>query len=87
MYKYNTNNYNFLVTAREMALQKQEGKTIMYVAMGAEWRQFGYPRRRRPINSVILDKGISEGMLEDVKEFIHNPKWYSDRGQLSFPFY
>ena len=76
----------YIFTAREMALQKQEGKTIMYVAMGAEWRQFGYPRRRRPIDSVILDKGISENMLDDVQEFIRNPKWYSDRGNFIYAF-
>lgn len=72
--------YEILNQAREMALQKQEGKTIMYTAMGAEWRQFGYPRKRRPIDSVILDRGISDGILKDVKEFINNPKWYFDRG-------
>ena len=67
-----------------MALQREEGKTIMYTAMGAEWRQFGYPRRRRPISSVILDKSISENTLADVQEFIDNPKWYTDRGKGFF---
>ena len=64
-----------------MALQKQEGKTIMYTAMGAEWRQFGYPRKRRPLSSVILDHGIAQDILTDATEFIENPKWYSDRGR------
>ena len=68
-----------------MALQKQEGKTIMYTAMGSEWRQFGYPRKRRPLASVILDTGVSEGILRDAQEFINNPKWYSDRGGWSRP--
>ncbi|XP_068679582.1 mitochondrial chaperone BCS1-like isoform X3 [Montipora foliosa] len=63
-----------------MALQKQEGKTVMYIAMGAEWRQFGYPRRKRPLDSVILDDGISDGILADIREFIDSPKWYMDRG-------
>ena len=66
--------------ARKMALQKMEGKTIMYTAMGSEWRQFGYPRKRRPIDSVILDRGIAESILSDVREFISNPQWYMDRG-------
>ncbi|MCQ4062441.1 hypothetical protein FK516_31715, partial [Klebsiella pneumoniae] len=39
-----------LSAARELALQQQEGRTIMYTAMGAEWRQFGFPRRRRPLS-------------------------------------
>ena len=59
-----------------------EGKTIMYTAMGSEWRQFGYPRKRRPINSVILDRSIAEHILADVREFIANPQWYMDRGEL-----
>ena len=53
----------------------------MYTPMGAEWRQFGYPRRRRPLDSVVLDRGITETILADVQEFIKNPKWYMDRGE------
>ena len=52
----------------------------MYTAMGAEWRQFGQPRKRRPINSVVLDEGVSEKILKDCLEFIDTPKWYADRG-------
>lgn len=63
-----------------MALTQHEGKTIMYTALGAEWRPFGHPRRKRPISSVILDEGISERILRDCEEFISNPKWYTDRG-------
>ncbi|XP_022098046.1 mitochondrial chaperone BCS1-like [Acanthaster planci] len=72
--------FDILNQAREMALLKQEGKTIMYTAMGSEWRQFGYPRKRRPLSSVILDSEIAEDILGDAQEFINNPKWYSDRG-------
>lgn len=63
-----------------MALKAHEGKTIMYTAMGSEWRQFGHPRKPRPLKSVVLDKGISEYLLNDCREFIKNPSWYSDRG-------
>lgn len=63
-----------------MALKQHEGKTIMYAAMGSEWRQFGHPRKKRPLSSVILDTGISERILNDCEEFINNPSWYSDRG-------
>ena len=72
--------FNLLDEARQLALQKQEGKTVMYTAMGAEWRQFGYPRNKRPLSSVILDVGISERIVSDVKDFIGNPGWYRDRG-------
>ena len=52
----------------------------MYTAMGGEWRPFGFPRRRRPLNSVVLESGVAERIVDDVKEFIGNPKWYTDRG-------
>ncbi|NXA83437.1 BCS1 protein, partial [Thryothorus ludovicianus] len=73
--------FNILQEARELALQQQEGRTLMYTAVGAEWRQFGFPRRRRPLSSVVLEEGVSERLVQDVKEFINNPKWYNERGK------
>ncbi|NXQ35415.1 BCS1 protein, partial [Alaudala cheleensis] len=73
--------FNILKEARDLALQQQEGRTIMYTAVGAEWRQFGFPRRRRPLSSVVLEEGVSERLVKDVKEFISNPKWYIERGK------
>ncbi|XP_059583513.1 mitochondrial chaperone BCS1 isoform X2 [Alligator mississippiensis] len=72
--------FSILQEARELALRQQEGKTVMYTAMGAEWRPFGFPRRRRPLASVVLDEGIAERIVQDVQEFITSPQWYSDRG-------
>ena len=66
--------------ARQLALRENHGKTLMYTAAGSEWRQFGHPRRRRPIDSVVLDENISERILADVNEFRRNPAWYQDRG-------
>lgn len=72
--------FHILEEARQLALQATEGKTIMYTAMGPEWRPFGHPRRRRPVSSVVLDKGIGERIISDCKEFINNSQWYADRG-------
>lgn len=66
--------------AYELAKQAQEGKTIMYSAMGMGWQQFGDPRRKRPLNSVVLDKGVKETVVADVKDFLGSQKWYVDRG-------
>lgn len=66
--------------ARSLALQSTEGHTVLYTAVGPEWRPLGYPRRKRPLNSVVLDNGLSERIRGDVLEFIDNPKWYLDRG-------
>ncbi|MBN3314496.1 BCS1 protein, partial [Atractosteus spatula] len=72
--------FSILQEARELALKQQEGRTVMYTAMGSEWRPFGFPRRRRPLSSVVLERGVAERIVDDVKEFIGNPKWYTDRG-------
>lgn len=72
--------YSILDEAKHLALQHQEGRIVMYSAMGSEWRQFGYPRKPRPLSSVVLDEGLSEGILSDITDFIQNPKWYMDRG-------
>lgn len=72
--------FGILEEARQLALHTQEGRTIMYTAMGAEWRPFGYPRKRRPLSSVVLDRGIAEKVVEDVKDFIDSPQWYMERG-------
>ncbi|XP_034185730.1 mitochondrial chaperone BCS1 [Osmia lignaria lignaria] len=72
--------FNILEEARQMALKEHEGKTIMYTAMGSEWRQFGHPRKRRPLDSVILDTGVADRIIKDCREFIQNHSWYSDRG-------
>ena len=42
----------------------------MYITAGAEWRQFGYPRKKRPLDSVILDKGVAEDIVSDVEKFM-----------------
>ncbi|XP_022333266.2 mitochondrial chaperone BCS1-like [Crassostrea virginica] len=71
---------DILEEARNLALVSEEGRTVMYTPMGADWIPFGFPRRKRPIESVVLDQGVSEKILNDIKEFIQNPKWYYDRG-------
>lgn len=72
--------FNMLEEAREMALKFTEGKTLLYTGMAGEWRQFGQPRKRRPLRSVVLGENVSEKILADCQDFIQNPKWYTDRG-------
>jgi chaperone BCS1 len=66
--------------AHLLALSAQEGKTIMYTARGAEWTQFGDARKKRPLQSVVLDKGIKERIVADVRDFLGRQQWYVDRG-------
>lgn len=73
---------DLLKEAQEMALKQQEGKTVIYTSYGPEWRPFGLPRKRRMLESVILDTGVKERIVDDVKKFIGNGQWYNDRGKI-----
>ncbi|KAF1974809.1 26S protease regulatory subunit 8 [Bimuria novae-zelandiae CBS 107.79] len=66
--------------AHNMHQQMQEGKTVIYNAMGPEWQPFGDPKRKRPLDSVILERGVKEKIVQDVQAFIAARTWYLDRG-------
>ena len=66
--------------AHQLAQQLSEGKTIVYQARATSWEKFGEPRRKRPLESVVLDKGVKERILSDVQGFLGSAKWYYDRG-------
>jgi chaperone BCS1 len=66
--------------AQSRALKQQEGKTVIFTSFGPEWRPFGLPRRKRTLQSVILDEGVKETMLKDLKNFLNSGSWYNDRG-------
>lgn len=69
-----------LEEAKRMALKAQEGKTVLYTSWGPEWRPFGNPRKKRMMGLVILDQGISELILSDVRDFLLSGEWYHQRG-------
>uniref|UniRef100_A0A8C6T8Y2 Mitochondrial chaperone BCS1 n=1 Tax=Neogobius melanostomus TaxID=47308 RepID=A0A8C6T8Y2_9GOBI len=56
--------FNILQEARELALKQEDGRTVI----------------RRPLSSVVLERRVGERIVDDVKEFIGNPRWYTDRG-------
>ncbi|KAK4619706.1 Mitochondrial chaperone BCS1 [Fulvia fulva] len=66
--------------AHQMAVQSTEGKTIVYTSRNVSWERSGEPKRRRPFESVVLDKGVSDRILADVREFLDARTWYLDRG-------
>jgi chaperone BCS1 len=69
-----------LSDARELASSKDETTTTIYTNWGTEWRPFGVPRVRRPIGSVVLEDGLAEEILADVREFLNSAEWYVQRG-------
>lgn len=71
---------DLLTEAKEAALAREEGMTVIYQSYGPEWRPFGPPKRIRPFDSVVLDGTASEQILQDVQEFLSSHSWYLDRG-------
>lgn len=64
----------------DLQIQQEEGKTIMFKVDSFQWKPSGAPRRKRPLSSVILDEGIKDRVVEDVKEWIGSQQWYIDHG-------
>lgn len=69
-----------LSEARDLAMRGQEGKLVIHTAWGTEWKPFGQPRRKRPLQSVVLEEGVGEKIEQDVKAFLQRRQWYADRG-------
>lgn len=71
---------SLLEEAENTNAQMEEGKLVVWTAWGQDWRPFGQPRRRRPLQSVVLSDGLSSNLLADVKEFLGAEQWYQSRG-------
>ncbi len=71
---------DLFLEAHRLVQQSTEGKTIIYTPQSVYWTEFGEARRKRPLESVILDKGVKERITSDVKDFLRSGKWYYDRG-------
>lgn len=61
---------DILEEVRVLVFVSEEGRIVMYILMGVDWVFFGYLRRKRLIELVVLDKGVFEKMFNDIKEFI-----------------
>ncbi|KAK5732898.1 Complex III assembly protein translocase and chaperone [Elasticomyces elasticus] len=66
--------------AFEMAVRSTEGKTVVFTSQNMSWQASGQPKRRRPFDSVVLEKGLADSVLSDVHEFLDARTWYLDRG-------
>eukprot|EP00940_MAST-03C_sp_MAST-3C-sp2_P000621 g621.t1 len=69
-----------LTEARDMCVRRDEGRLVVYTNWGTEWRPFGDPRLKRPIDSVILGDGIKNSIVEDIAEWQSSASWYTERG-------
>eukprot|EP01031_Cornospumella_fuschlensis_P041486 gene41486-50626_t len=66
--------------AYQLSAVQEENKTLIFTNWGSEWRQFGQPRQKRQLDSVVLDDKIADKLVSDVDDWLGCRKWYSDRG-------
>lgn len=64
---------------KETEIPEDEDEIDVYTAAWDNW-DGGRERRKRPASSVVLDDGVMENLLADVKRFKQSEKWYIDRG-------
>lgn len=69
-----------LVDAENCNARNEEGKLVIWTAWGQEWRPFGQPRKRRPLDSVVLAENLASQLLTDLQGFLEAEKWYRARG-------
>lgn len=71
---------DILAEAREIWEKARVEQISVYASDSRnEWRLIT-SRPKRPLESIILDVGVKEGILEDAIDFMDSKEWYSERG-------
>ncbi|KNC77369.1 hypothetical protein SARC_10167 [Sphaeroforma arctica JP610] len=66
--------------ARTQAQTKSQGKTAVFLGdQYGSWNRVA-TRAKRPLSSVLLARGLADGLYQDAREFMHSEEWYRDRG-------
>ncbi|KAH9986217.1 hypothetical protein BJV74DRAFT_775047 [Russula compacta] len=52
---------------------------IYFADSYGSWR-YTDSRHKRPLSSIVLNKGVKEMLVADAKDFLKSEKWYADRG-------
>ncbi|OQV12541.1 Mitochondrial chaperone BCS1 [Hypsibius exemplaris] len=59
---------------------KNQGKTTIFYAMNGCWSTLSTPLHKRPVESVVLDRGVAEKITSDLEHFVDHSEWYLNRG-------
>ncbi|KAF8460460.1 P-loop containing nucleoside triphosphate hydrolase protein [Russula ochroleuca] len=72
---------SLILEARQNWLSSRSDKIDVYASEGFnnDWNHVA-SRSKRPLDSIILDDGIRDFLLEDARDFIKSRQWYADRG-------
>ncbi|KAI0297937.1 hypothetical protein BC826DRAFT_1090769 [Russula brevipes] len=52
---------------------------IYFADSYGSWR-YTDSRHKRPLSSIVLNRGVKEMLVADAKDFLKSEKWYADRG-------
>ncbi|KAH9022472.1 P-loop containing nucleoside triphosphate hydrolase protein [Lactarius pseudohatsudake] len=70
-----------ILEAREKWMSARSDNIDIYASekYGDDWNHVA-SRPKRPLNSIVLDEGTKELLLDDARDFMKSKKWYADRG-------
>lgn len=68
-----------LEDARAVALSRRQKKTEIFIS-GYDYWQRVEEKDPRPLSTIFLPAGITEGVVDDVAEFLGSQEWYINRG-------
>ncbi|KAG5728362.1 hypothetical protein E4T56_gene19232 [Termitomyces sp. T112] len=68
-----------LQAKREYEAEAVHRVQIYFADSHGSWR-WTDSRHKRPMNSIVLNPGVKEMLLNDTKDFLRSEKWYADRG-------
>ncbi|KAH8084577.1 P-loop containing nucleoside triphosphate hydrolase protein [Filobasidium floriforme] len=65
--------------ARLVHQARDQGKVVVYTPSRQSWQRSA-ARPPRKLESIVLPRGVKEGVVKDVIEFFQAAEWYADRG-------
>lgn len=69
-----------LLEAKKTYQAAQEHMISVYVSdTSNNWRHIA-SRPKRPLNSIVLDPGIKDLLIDDARDFLESKSWYAARG-------
>ncbi|KAF9814843.1 hypothetical protein IEO21_04895 [Rhodonia placenta] len=70
----------FLLECKQLYQKAEENSISIWMSdTYGNWSQMG-TRPKRPLQSIILEPGVKELLLDDAHDFLDSQDWYTDRG-------
>ncbi|KAI0642224.1 P-loop containing nucleoside triphosphate hydrolase protein [Trametes meyenii] len=69
-----------LIEAKKLYHQASENQISIYVSDPSDYWKRVSVQQKRPMNSIILDPGVIDLVLNDAKDFLGSKTWYAERG-------